>query len=128
MSMREREKAKLRKQAQKEALPRAILRRFRMSPYKVRLVVDLVRGKPVEEALVILGMVEKKASKPLLKLLRSAMANAEEKGYEDIESMLVKRAYVNRGPTMKRWMSRSMGRANQLLKRTSDITIELGKA
>lgn len=128
MSTREREKSKVRKERAKSALPHAELKRLRMSASKVRLVVDLVRGKPVELAVNILAMTRKAAAKPLLKLLRSAMANAEEKGVSGVENMIVRTAYVNEGPVLKRWLARAMGRATPILKRTSDVTFILGHA
>ena len=125
MSFREREKSKARKQKAQEAPPRAILRRLRMSPFKVRRVVDLVRGKHVDEAETILSMVDKHAASPVLKLLKSAMANAEEKGINNVEDMIVKTAFVDEGPMLRRWRARAMGRATRIRKRTSDVTLIL---
>lgn len=125
MSTREREKAKRRRENAQKAPPRAILKRLRMSPFKVRRVVDLVRGKAVDDAVVILSMSEKRAAKPVLKLLKSAMANAEEKGIGDVESLQISTAMVDEGQTLRRWRPRAMGRATRIRKRTSDITLIL---
>ncbi len=127
MSTREREKAKVRKAAKIAAAPRASLRNLRMSPSKVRLVVDLVRGQNVVDAEAILTLCDKKAARHVLKLLRSAVANAEEKGVGSAENLKIKTAFVDEGPVMKRWNSRAQGRACRILKRTSDITIILDK-
>ena len=108
----------------------------RISPRKARLVVDLIRGRSVEEALVILQGTPKKASPMVEKLLRSAVANALYVGADedeaaaaarpDIDDLVVKRAFVDGGPVMKRFRPRSMGRANRIRKRTSHLTIVLG--
>lgn len=127
MSTKEREKAKNRKAMNAAAAPRASLRSLRMSPSKVRLVVDLVRGKNVADAEAILTMCDKRASSHVLKLLRSAVANAEEKGVGSAENLMIKTAFVDEGPVMKRWNSRAQGRACRILKRTSNITIILDK-
>ncbi|MEO2082947.1 MAG: 50S ribosomal protein L22 [Desulfurobacteriaceae bacterium] len=105
---------------------RAILRRARMSASKVRLVIDLIRGKHVEQALAILQNSPKKAARLIEKVLKSAIANAEYKGM-DPEELIVKRAYVDEGPTMKRVRPRAMGRANIRRRRTCHITIVVGK-
>ncbi|WP_456456449.1 50S ribosomal protein L22 [Thermovibrio sp.] len=105
---------------------RAIWRRARMSASKVRLVVDLIRNKHVEEALAILANSPKKAARMVEKVLKSAIANAEQKGL-DPEELVVKRAYVDEGPTMKRVKPRAMGRANVIRRRTCHITVVVGK-
>jgi len=126
MSRREREKAAVRRAKKKAALPRAELRLLRMPASKVRLVVDLVRGKPVEEALNILNFTPKYASKPLAKLLRSAVANADQKGGYDVDQLVLKTAQVGEAPQLKRFRPRAMGRANRILKRSCHVTFELG--
>ena len=107
----------------------------RISARKMRLVVDLIRGRSVEEALVILQGTRKKASPMVEKLLRSAVANALFVGDEkeqasapraNIDELFVKTAFVDGGPTMKRFRPRPMGRANRIRKRTSHLTIILG--
>ena len=105
---------------------RAIWRRARMSASKVRLVVDLIRGKQVDQALAILANSPKKAARMIEKVLRSAVANAEQKGL-DPDELVIKRAYVDEGPTFKRVRPRAMGRANIIRRRTCHITIVVGK-
>ena len=100
-------------------------RHFRMAPRKVRLVADLVRGKRVEEALHILSFTPKEAAPAVRKLLKSAVANAENKGDIDVDTLYVKRIYVNQGPVLKRYTPRAMGRATMIRKRTSHITVVL---
>jgi len=89
-------------------------------------VVDLIRGKHVEQALAILQNSPKKAARMVEKVLKSAIANAEQKGL-DPEELVVKRAYVDEGPTMKRVKPRAMGRANIIRRRTCHITVVVGK-
>ncbi|WP_457570239.1 50S ribosomal protein L22 [Desulfurobacterium sp.] len=105
---------------------RAVWRKARMSASKVRLVIDLIRGKHVEEALVILANCPRKAAKMIEKVLKSAIANAEQKGL-DVDSLFVKKAYVDEGPTMKRVKPRAMGRANVIRRRTCHITVVVGE-
>ena len=127
MSTRQREKAARRRQARTERGPFATLRHLRMSPRKVRLVVDLVRGRLVEDALNLLTQSQKSAARPVAKLLRSAVANADEAGSYNIDRLYVKTAFVDEGSTWRRWLSRAMGRATRIRKRTSHITVELGE-
>ena len=104
----------------------AKLRYLQASPQKVRLVADQVRGKPVEEAAMILGFSRKHAAKPLAKLLRSAIANAENRDeHIDLDRLYVKEISVDGGPTLKRIRPQPMGRAFRVLKRQSHITIKL---
>ena len=102
-------------------------RHVRIAPKKVRLVVDMVRGKPVEEALQTLGLVRKAASPVIAKVIRSAMANAENNHDMNTDGLIVARAYVDEGPTLKRFMPRAMGRATMIRKRTSHITVVLAE-
>ena len=105
---------------------RARLRHLQASPQKVRLVVDLIRGKNVEEAATILKLTRKSAARPLAKLLRSAIANAESKEQGvDVGRLYVKEAFVDGGPALKRIRANTMGRAFRILKRQSHITITL---
>ena len=105
---------------------KAILRYARISPPKVRLVINLVRGKDVKNALSILQYTHKKASGLLFKLLNSAFANAKQKAPSlQPEDMYVEEIYADCGPVAKRVMPRAMGRANRIIKRTSHITIKL---
>jgi len=109
-----------------EAVARA--RYIRISPQKARLVVDLVRGKPAEEALNILTFTQKSAARILKKLLQSAIANASHKGNIDVDTLYIKTIFVDPGPTWKRFQPRAMGRATRIRKRTSHITVVLDEA
>jgi large subunit ribosomal protein L22 len=102
---------------------KAILRFVRVAPRKARVVVDLIRGHKVPYAISVLHYTPRAAARVVEKLLRSAVANAEQKEIGDREALWVSRAYVNCGPTYKRFRSRSMGRATSVHKRTSHITI-----
>ena len=104
---------------------KAVLRYIRISPRKARYVADLVRGKPVEEALNALAFTTRKAAGILLKLLKSAMANAGQDESIDVDTLYVKSICVDEGPTMKRFRPRAMGRATRVRKRSSHITIVL---
>jgi len=97
----------------------------RISPRKVRLVMDQVRGKRVEEALGLLSFAPQKGARILKKLLDSAVANAEQRGGVDVDTLYVKRVYANEGPTLKRFRPRALGRATRIRKRTSHLTIIL---
>ena len=102
---------------------RAILRFVRVAPRKARIVMDLIRGQQVSHALTVLKHTPRAAAKVVEKLLRSAVANAEQKELGDSENLWVSRAYVDGGPILKRFRARSMGRANAIHKRTSHITV-----
>ncbi len=107
---------------------KAIARHIRMSPRKVRLVVDQIRGKSVNEAYAILRFSKKAAADPVGKTLRSAVANAQNKAEDmgdilDVDDLTVTSACVDEGPTLKRWRARAMGRAARINKRTSHITV-----
>ncbi len=104
---------------------RAVSKYIRISPQKARLVAELIRGKDVDEALSILKFTPKKAARLIDKTVRSAIANAEQTKVIDIDSLYVKKIYIDQGPTMKRWMAKAMGRASRILKRTSHITVVL---
>ncbi len=104
----------------------ATLRYLKSSPQKVRLIVDLVRGKKVEEALQILRFTKKGAAKDVEKLLRSAVANAENKeNAPDVDELVVSKIYVNEGPREKRVQPAPMGRAYQIQKRKAHVTIHV---
>ena len=107
---------------------RAVTRYVRVAPRKARLVTELIKGKPVEEALTILRFVPKKAARLVDKTLRSAVANAEQNPNIDVDTLYIKRIFVDGGPTMKRWRPRAMGRATKIIKRTSHITVILDEA
>jgi large subunit ribosomal protein L22 len=102
---------------------RAVLRFARISPYKVREVLDLIRGKPVGEAEDILRFTERDAGIPVGKVLRSAIANAETNDSQDPEDLYVSACFADEGTTIKRWRPRARGRATRIRKRTSHITI-----
>jgi large subunit ribosomal protein L22 len=101
----------------------AILRGFRESPRKVRVVADMIRGRPVSEALSILRIQRRKAAEMLTKVLSSAIANAAENDKADADQLVVTQVAIDGGPVQKRWMARSMGRANRIIKRTSHVTV-----
>lgn len=102
---------------------RAILRFVRVAPRKAKPVIDMIRGQHVPAALAMLKHTPRHAARVVEKILRSAVANAEQKEMGDSESMVISKAFVNCGPTYKRVRARSMGRANAIQKRTSHITV-----
>lgn len=102
---------------------KAILRFVRVAPRKARPLIDMIRGQRVPQALTMLKFTPRAAAKVVEKVLRSAVANAEQKELGDSESMWVSRAYVDCGPTFKRFHARAMGRAASIHKRTSHITV-----
>lgn len=102
---------------------KAIAKTVRIAPRKVRLVVDLIRGKQVGEAVAILQLTPKAASPVVEKVLKSAVANAEHNYDLDINNLVVSEVFVDEGPTLKRFRPRAMGRASAINKRTSHITI-----
>jgi large subunit ribosomal protein L22 len=102
---------------------RAQAKHIRQSPYKVRRVLDLVRGMPVDEARVVLEFTNRKAADTIIKVLDSAVANAEHNFALDADELFVAEAYADEGPTLKRWRPRARGRATKIRKRTSHITI-----
>ncbi len=104
---------------------RAYLRHARISPRKVQIVMDLIRNKPLDEAVAILQHTPKAACEPLLKLVRSAAANAEHNFNMDRNSLYVAECFVTPGPTLKRIRPRAQGRAYRVLKRTSHMTVVL---
>ena len=104
----------------------ATLKYLKASPQKVRLVADLIRGKKVEEALQILRFTKKSSAKDLEKLLRSAVANAENKeNAPDVDELVVSRIYVNEGPRERRVQPAPMGRAYQVQKRKAHVTVHV---
>ena len=110
----------------------AIMRGTRQSPYKMRLVIDQIRGKDVNEALALLTFSKKHAAKQITKTLRSAVANAEHAAREgnssvDVDALYITRIVVNEGPKLKRFMPAAMGRATPIQKRTSHVEITLGE-
>ncbi|CAA7600146.1 Ribosomal protein L22 [Acididesulfobacillus acetoxydans] len=105
---------------------KAIAKYVRVSPRKVRQVVDLIRGKKVPEALAILRFTPNGSTEPVTKVLKSAVANAEHNLELNPDELFVTRIYVDQGPTMKRIKPRAMGRADQIRKRGSHITVVVG--
>jgi len=124
MATRTREKTEHRK-ANRDKRPRAIARYIRISPRKARLVIDLIRGRGVNDALATLMYTPKAASPIVTKLLNSAIANAENNLDMDRDDLYVAEVYADPGPTLKRFVARSRGSASPILKRTSHITIVL---
>ena len=101
---------------------------IRISPRKMRIVAENIKGLSVEKALHQLRFTPKKAAKLLLKVLNSALANAEQDPNVDVDTLYVKVVHINEGPTLKRWRARALGRATRILKRTSHVTIILDEA
>jgi large subunit ribosomal protein L22 len=107
---------------------KAIAKSISMSPRKVRLVVDQIRGRSVNEAYAILQYSKKAAAEPVSKTLKSAVANAQYRAQEegnvlDVDTLKVKAAFVDEGSTLRRWRAAAMGRAMPIRKRTSHITV-----
>ena len=98
---------------------------IRTSPRKARMVTDLIRGKGVEEALNILGFTKKAPAKIIAKLLKSAVADADQMKNLNVDTLFIKQITVDQGPTMKRYRPRAMGRATMIRKRMSHITVVL---
>ncbi|MEZ4598425.1 MAG: 50S ribosomal protein L22 [Syntrophotaleaceae bacterium] len=104
---------------------RAKLKYARLSPRKTRLVVDMVRGKGVQEALNILRFSPQKAAAIVGNVVSSAVANAEQKGVSDVDRLFVKTIMVDQGPVLRRFLPRAQGRATRIRKPTSHITVVL---
>ena len=104
---------------------RAISKYVRVSPQKTRLVADMVRGKKVDEALILLRFTPKKSGRLITKVLRSAMANAENAKAFDLEKLYIKTIKIDQGPRLKRFRPRAMGRATRIIKPSSHITVVL---
>lgn len=102
---------------------RATVKHIRMSSRKVNIVIDLIRGKKVGDAFAILKHTPKAASEVLEKLLKSAVANAENNNGMNIDNLYISEVYATQGPTLKRFMARAMGRGVRILKRTSHVTL-----
>lgn len=102
---------------------KAVAKYIRISPRKVRQVVDLIRGKKVSDALAILKFAPQKASEAISKVVKSAVANAEHNNEANADSLFVSQIFVDQGPSLKRTMPRAMGRADMIRKRTSHITV-----
>jgi large subunit ribosomal protein L22 len=102
---------------------KAEAKQMRISPRKMKPIADLVRGKNVKDAQAILKFTPRKGAEIFLKVLNSAVANAENNHHLDVEKLFVKEIYANQGSTMKRWNAGSMGRANPVLKRSSHVGV-----
>ncbi|MBD2387589.1 50S ribosomal protein L22 [Cylindrospermum sp. FACHB-282] len=107
---------------------KAIARYIRISPYKVRRVLDQIRGRSYREALIILEFMPYRACEPVLKVLRSAAANAEHNSGLDRSNLVITQAYADQGPVLKRFQPRAQGRAYQIRKPTCHITVAVGAA
>jgi large subunit ribosomal protein L22 len=107
---------------------KAVAKHVRISPTKVRKVGRVVKGKPVEDALSILRFMPQRSAKVLGKIIRSAVANADQKPDIEVDNLSVANIVVNQGPSLKRFRPRAMGRATRILKRTSHITVVLAEA
>jgi large subunit ribosomal protein L22 len=105
---------------------KAILKNYRQSPRKVRLIADLVRGKKANDALTNLQFVDKRASGPFAKVIKSALANAKDQG-KNVDQLFIKSVQVNKAPTLKRFIPRARGSASRINKRNSHISVELGE-
>ena len=104
---------------------RAVVRQVRMSPRKMRVVANLVRGKTVDQAMSLLKLMPKKGAVVISKLIVSAVANAEQQGDVDVDKLVVKDCNVDNGPILRRFMPRAMGRANRIQSRTSHVTVRV---
>jgi large subunit ribosomal protein L22 len=105
----------------------AVAKYLRLSPRKVRLSADLIRGKLVEEALNILSLTPKVGAKVVSKVVHSALANARQNKSIDVDTLFVKTIFINQGPTLKRFRARPMGRAGRIRKRTCHVTVVLSE-
>ncbi|HZR07934.1 MAG TPA: 50S ribosomal protein L22 [Myxococcales bacterium] len=105
----------------------AIARGVRISPQKVRLVLDTVRGKPVDEALAILRFLPQRAARPIAKVVQSATANAENNFNLDPRDLVLSRATADEAPRLKRYRPRARGRINKIIKRSSHITVAVSE-
>ena len=127
MATRSREKAAARRE-NADKRPRATAKYVRIAPRKVKIVVDLIRGKSVKEAEAILLYTPKAATEPVMKVLKSAVANAESNLEMNKDELYVAEVYANQGPTLMRFRPRAQGRASRIRKRTSHITVVLDQA
>lgn len=112
-------------EANKDKRPKAIAKYIRISPYKVRVVLDLIRGKDLNEAVAILDNVSKAGAEPIKKVVLSAAANAEHNLQMNAADLYVAECYADQGPTLKRMQPMGHGRGFRILKRTSHITVIL---
>jgi large subunit ribosomal protein L22 len=124
MASRSKEKTAYRRE-HADKRPHATARYIRMSPRKVKVVIDMIRGKSAKEAAAILTYTPKAACEPVLKVLNSAIANAENNLDMNRDDLYVAEVYANQGPTLQRYRARARGSASPIRKRTSHITIIL---
>ena len=103
----------------------AKMRHVRSTPLKMRMVANQVRGKSATFAVNYLTFCRRRAARSLLKLIKSAIANADQKGDMDLDNLVVAKLCVDQGPSLKRWMPRARGSATPILKRTCHVTVEL---
>jgi large subunit ribosomal protein L22 len=106
---------------------RAVAKYVRVSPTKVRRVARAMKGKRVEDALSVLGFMPQRSADILAKVIRSAVANADQRPDVDVDSLSISSIIVDQGPSLKRFRPRAMGRATKILKRTSHITVVLAE-
>jgi large subunit ribosomal protein L22 len=104
---------------------KAVARYVRISPQKVRMLADMLKGKPANTALDMLGLMPQKAAGIVEKVLRSAVANADQQPDVDVDDLIVARLVVDGGPMFKRFRARARGRGTRILKRTSHVTVVL---
>ena len=126
MATRMKTKAAFREE-NRDRRPYAVARYIRISPKKVSIVLDLIRGKSVAQANAILALTPKAASEPLMKLLKSACANAENNFGMDPAKLVVSEVFATPGPILKRMMPRAQGRAYRINKRTSHVTLTVAE-
>lgn len=105
---------------------KAVLKNYRQSPRKVRLIADLVRGKKASKALAQLSFVDKRAAQPFTKVIQSAVANAVQSG-ANVDNLYISRVVVDKGTVLKRFMPRARGSASRINRRNSHITVELAQ-
>jgi large subunit ribosomal protein L22 len=103
----------------------AKIRYLRITPRKVRAVANQIRGMNASKAVDYLTFCKRRAARPLLKMVKSALANADQKGDMDLDNLVVAKLLVDQGPTFKRWLPRARGMATPILRRTSHVTVEL---
>jgi large subunit ribosomal protein L22 len=103
----------------------AHLRQVRIAPRKLRIIANIVRGKDVSSAINALRFMNKSGAREMFKLIVSAVANAEDKGESDVDSLVISKVTVDQGTTLKRWRPRAQGRGTKIQKKTSHVTIEV---
>lgn len=106
---------------------KAVAKYIRISPQKVRMLIDSIKGKPVEIGLDKVMFMPQKSAKMLEKVIRSAVANADQNHNIDVDSLVIRNIVVDQGPMLKRFQARARGRGTRILKRTSHITVTLAK-